>query len=140
MLYDIGNTENYGWMCTSGVPLRAQSGEMTCFVLADITLENVGSDISLFVLQYTVGLVLVIILFGFLLIRHMKKTVVKPINEIPKASKNYAADKRAGVQDTDHFSNLDIHTGDEIEELSLAVKDMEGDLKNYEQNLTKIIA
>ena len=140
MLYDIGNTENYGWMCTSGVPLRARSGEVTCFVLADITLENVVSDISLFVLQYTVGLVLVIILFGFLLIRHMKKTVVKPINEITEASKNYAADKRACVQDTDHFANLDIHTGDEIEELSLAVKDMEGDLKNYEQNLTQITA
>ena len=140
MLYDIGNTENYGWMCTSGVPLRARSGEVTCFVLADITLENVASDIWMFVLQYTVGLVLVIILFGFLLIRHMKKTVVKPINEITEASKNYAADKRAGVQNAEHFANLDIHTGDEIEELSLTVKDMEGDLQNYEQNLTKITA
>ena len=140
MLYDIGNTENYGWMCTSGVPLRAQTGEATCFVLADITLENVTSDIRLFVLQYTIGLVLVIILFGFLLIRYMKKTVVKPINEITKASKNYAADKRAGFQNTTHFANLDIHTGDEIEELSLTVKDMEGDLQTYEQNLTKITA
>ena len=140
MLYDIGNTENYGWMCTAGVPVRARSGETTCFVLADITLENVVSDMWLFVLQYTVGLVAVIILFGFLLIRHMDKTVVKPINQITDASKNYAADKRAGVQHTDHFANLDIHTGDEIEELALTVKDMERDLQDYEQNLTTITA
>ena len=140
MLYDIGNTENYGWMCTSGVPIRAQSGEVTCFVLSDITLQNVISGIWRFVLQYSVGLVLVIILFGIFLTRHLKKTVVEPINAITEASRRYSADKKAGVQNTEHFTHLEIHTGDEIENLALTVKDMERDLQDYEQNLTKITA
>ena len=140
MLYDIGLTQNYGWMCTSGVPVRDQSGEITGFILADITLDNVFSGIGSFVLQYTVGLLLVVILFGLLLTQRMKKTVVKPINAIIEASRNYAADKKAGVQKTEHFANLDIHTGDEIEDLAVTVKNMENDLQDYEKNLTKITA
>ena len=140
MLYDIGKPEKYGWMCTSGVPVRDKSGEITGFILADITLDNVVSGIWRFVLQYAVGLLLVIALFGFLMIRHMKKSVVKPINDITEASQKYAADKKAGVQNTEHFANLDIHTGDEIENLALTVKDMENDLQDYEKDLTKITA
>ena len=71
---------------------------------------------------------------------HRNDNYVKPINLITDASKNYAADKRAGVRHTDHFANLDIHTGDEIEDLALTVKDMERDLQDYEQDLTKITA
>ena len=97
MLYDISKPEKYGWMCTSGIPVRGKSGEVTGFILADITLDNVVSGIWRFVLQYTVGLVLVIALFGFLMMRYMKNTVVKPINDITEASQNFAADKKAGV-------------------------------------------
>ena len=140
MLYDIGNTENYGWMCTAGVPVRAQSGEVTCFVLSDITLQNVIAGIWRFVLQYTIGLVLVILLFGFFLTRHLKKTVVEPINAMTEASRRYTADKKAGVQNTAHFTHLEVHTGDEIENLALTVKDMERDLQDHEQNLTRIAA
>ncbi len=140
MLYDIGKPEKYGWMCTSGVPVRDKSGEITGFILADITLDNVVSGIWKFVLQYAVGLLIVIALFGFLMVRHMKKAVVKPINDITEASQKYTADKKAGIQNTEHFSKLDIHTGDEIENLALTVKDMEDDLQDYEKNLTKITA
>lgn len=108
MLYDVGFTENYGWMCTSGVPVKGASGEITGFILADITLDDVVSGIWRFVLQYTIGLLIVLILFGFILLRYMRKTVVMPINAITEASRNYAADKKAGVQNTEHFVNLDI--------------------------------
>ena len=124
----------------TGVPVRSRSGEVTGFILADITLNNVVSGIWSFVLQYSVGLLLVIALFGFLLLRYMKKTVVKPIDDITAASRNYSADKKAGVQNTAHFTNLDIRTGDEIENLALTVKEMEGNLQDYEKNLTSITA
>lgn len=91
-------------------------------------------------MQYTIGLVLVILLFGFFLTRHLKKTVVEPINAITEASRRYTADKKAGVQNTAHFTHLEVHTGDEIENLALTVKDMERDLQDHEQNLTRIAA
>ena len=140
MLYEIGNPEKYGWMCTAGIPITGKSGEEVAFVLSDMTLNNAVSRLLRFVLQYTSGIVLVIALFGFLLLKYMKNTVVKPINDITEASHNYAKDKKAGIQNTEHFASLDIHTGDEIENLALTVKDMEGDLQGYEDNLTRITA
>ena len=140
MLYEIGKTELYGWMCTSGVPMRSHTGEVTCFVLADVTLDNVVSGIWRFVLQFAVGVLISVALFSFLFLRRMNKTVVKPINSITDAAQNYTADKKAGVQKTEHFANLDIQTGDEIENLALTVKDMEYDLTDYEKNLTRITA
>ncbi len=140
MLYAIANTELYGWMSTAGVPLKDASGEVTCFVLSDITLQNVITAIWRIVLQFAVGILITVTLFSVLFLRHMKKTVVKPINAITGAAQQYTADKKAGVSNTDHFAALDIHTGDEIENLALTVKDMESDLADYEANLTKITA
>ncbi len=140
MLYDVGKTENYGWMCTSGVPVRDDAGNPVCFVLADVTLENVASVMWKFVLQYTVGIWVIVTLFGVLLQLRMKNTVVMPIKAITEASRNYAEDKITGAQNTEHFANLNIRTGDEIEELALTVKDMEDGLQEYEKNLTAITA
>lgn len=140
MLYEIGKTELYGWMCTAGVPVRARSGEITGFVLADVTLDNVISGVWKFVLQFTVGILISVVLFSILFLRRMQKTVVNPINSITDAAQRYTADKKAGIQKTDHFANLNIQTGDEIENLALTVKDMEYDLTDYEKNLTRITA
>ena len=140
MLYDIGKTEIYGWMCTAGVPVRSSSGEVTGFVLSDITLENVVSGIRKFVFQFAVGILSTVALFSVLLLFRMKKTIVKPINAIADAAQKYTADKKAGVHTTEHFASLDIHTGDEIENLALMVQDMESDLADYEKHLTRIAA
>ena len=140
MLYAVSHTEIYGWISSAGVPIRSSSGETTAFVLSDITLQNVISGIWLFVLQFAIGIVVTVTLFSFLFLRRMKKTVVEPINAITDAAQNYTADKTAGVQNTEHFASLDIHTGDEIENLALTVKDMECDMADYEKNLTKITA
>ena len=70
----------------------------------------------------------------------MKKTLVNPINEIAQAAETYVEDRRKGDKDADHFSRLNIRTGDEVENLSLVMADMERDIKDFEDNLTKITA
>ena len=140
VLYDIDHTEYYGWLCTSGVPLRGSDGEIAAFVLSDVSLADVRSGMKSFVLQYSLALVLVVFAFAYLLVRRMKRTLVQPINAIAKAAQDYVSDKRVGVQATDHFSMLNIRTGDEVENLSLIMADMERDLSDYEENLTRVTA
>ncbi len=140
MLYDISDTEHYGWMCTAGVPIRDESGRIACFVLSDVTLDNIWQNMKMFLLQYAVAMFVIVNLFGILLVRHMKKSLVKPINDIADAAVNYVADKRSGAQRTEHFTSLNIRTGDEIENLSLIMADMERDLADYESDLTRVTA
>ena len=139
-IYSIQNTENYGWLCTSGVPVKTESGETVAFVLSDISLTNIANGMRDFSLSFLCGMILIVFLITIIMVRYMKSELVSPINRIATAAQEYVDDRRKGVKDVDHFSKLDIHSGDEIENLSLTMDDMERDLKEYEENLTKITA
>ena len=140
-LYDISKTERYGWICTCGFPIKdGVSGKVIGFFLADITLHEIWDGMKNFLFQYAVVLAVVVNLVAFLFTRKIKKTVVAPINEIAAAATAYVEDKRQGVATTEHFANLQVSTGDEIENLSLTMGDMEQDLNDYEANLTQVTA
>lgn len=138
MLYDIENTKLYGWLCTAGVPLRDDAGEVFAFLLVDVTVKNVLNGIKGYLFQTTLALLIVTIIIAWILARHMKKAIVDPVNSIAQAAQSYVTDKRGGIKDTDHFAVLNIRTGDEIENLSLVMADMEQDLLQYEDDLTRV--
>ncbi len=139
-LYYISYEGSFFWLCTAGVPLMSDTGELLGFILADVSLTDVIGKMGEFVLQYVIALSVATVLVGYFLTRRMNKTLVKPINAIAEAAQNYVKDKRMGVQDTDHFAALNIRTGDEVENLSLVMADMEQDLSEYVENLTKVTA
>ena len=139
-LYHISKTERYGWLCTSGVPVKNIAGETVCFVLADITLDEMTGGLNRFVLQYVVAILIIMILMAVFFTGHMKKKLVDPINDIASAAGQYVADKRSGAQVTDHFAMLNIRTGDEIENLSNIMADMERDLSEFEEDLARAAA
>ena len=139
-VYYIEKTEKYGWMCTSGVPIQNEMGQTVAYVLSDITLANVANGMKGFFFSYLICMLVLVNLVAFLMARHMRKKLADPINEVAEAAENYAKDRRSGDKDTQHFSELNIRTGDEIENLSLVMADMERDLKEHEENLTKVTA
>lgn len=140
ILYDIGKPEKYGWMCTAGVPLQNKAGERVAFVLADVTLGNLLTGMRDFALQFFLVLLVLTALITLLLTRRMEKTVVRPINSIAGAATAYMEDKRKGDLGELRFKNLQIRSGDEIENLSLVLADMENDLMEYIGNLTEVTA
>ncbi|MCR4963511.1 MAG: PP2C family protein-serine/threonine phosphatase [Firmicutes bacterium] len=140
MLYEIEHTANYGWLCTSGMPIRGQNGDTVAFVLTDISLDNLVHGMKNFVIQYAAAILITMLLMGYFVTRHMKKKLVEPINQITEAAELYAQDRRAGVKDIDHFGKLNIHTGDEVENLSLVMADMEQELNEHEEAMKTITA
>ncbi len=140
MCYFIGRTKEYGWLCTTGVPIRNEAGDVVVFLLADVGVDQVWAGMKKYMLQITLALLIATAIIAWHLTRNMKKTLVNPINEITVAAQNYAKDRRAGEKDTEHFALLNIHTGDEVENLGLVMADMERDLTEYEENLTRITA
>ena len=139
-LYDISRTEKYGWMCTAGVPIRNEKGEPIAYVLADVTLTEVAEGMKSFLIQYVIAMFITMNLYAVLLSLHMKKNLVKPIRAITNAAQDYVRARQAGEATTDHFSMLNIRTGDEIENLSYVMADMGRDLTVYMDNLTSITA
>ena len=140
MLYDIDNTQKYGWMCTAGFPIRDEAGEVCEFLLVDVSINSVIRNMLKYALQIGVGLALATALIALLASRRIKKAVVRPIDAIADAAVTYVRDKRSGSDCQDHFSGLNIHTGDELQNLSQVMADMERDLAEHEQQLTRIAA
>ena len=140
LLYDIGNTEKYGWLCTSCYPMRDENGTIYAFVLVDVNMENVFNGMKSFALQFSLTVFFFTALIAVVQSRRMKKDVVTPINAIAAAAQDYVNDRKAGAMVTDHFSLLNIRTGDEIENLSFVMADMERDLSEYMESLTSVTA
>ena len=138
--YFVERTEVYGWLGTTAIPIKDENGKNIAFIFTDVSLENVKRGARSFLYQYLICIVLVTLAVGWFLTRHMKKTLVDPINEIAKATVDYVNDRKAGIRETDHFAMLKIRTGDEVENLSLVMADMERDISEYVENITKITA
>ncbi|MCR4922793.1 MAG: PP2C family protein-serine/threonine phosphatase [Lachnospiraceae bacterium] len=140
LVYHIGKTEAGDIICTSGTPIYGKNGDIKAFVLCDVSMANIRHSLRFFLGPYFVATFIMTMVFSILVLLHFKKTVVTPINDIADAAKKYARDKKEGNEKTDHFSSLSINTNDEIENLSIAMKDMEKDLVDYEKSLTNITA
>ncbi len=140
MLYAFDHTEEYGWLCTAGTPLKDGSGNVIAHLMVDVSVGNVSGAMKAFALQLAVALTLVNLLMALFMSRYMRRSLVQPINAIGDAAIAYVQDRRAGITSTNHFADLDVHTGDEVENLSLIMADMERDISVIETNLTAVTA
>ena len=139
-LYDIGRSTRHGYMCTSGYPLKNSDGKVFAFIMTDVTLMGVVKGVGFLAIQYFVALVLILFIIGYYLRKKLTKTLVDPINSISYAAQDYVRDRNAGITATDHFDKLEVHTGDEIEHLTMIMADMEHNIAAYEQALSKAVA
>ena len=140
-LYHISREERYGWICTTGYPVcHDMDGSVIAFFMADVTLREVWSGTWSFLWKYTLALIIAGVLMALLSTRHMQKRIVTPINRIAEAAASYVRDKRKGTEVHGHFEQLQITTGDELENLALTMADMEQDLVDYETYTTRITA
>ena len=139
-LYDISKTIRYGWMCTAGSPIRNSKGEIVAFAMTDVGINSVIRGMTDYVIRITLALAVFTGLISWILTMHMKNRIVEPINKITHAAETYIDDKNEGVIRTDHFSQLDIRTGDELENLSNVMADMEEDLAEHVRELMKVTA
>ncbi len=138
--YYISRTEKYGWICTAGYPLRYEDGIATCFCLVDVKISSVMNGLNNYAIKVFIPLLAATALLAWLMSRRIRQKVARPINAIANAAQRYVQDRRAGSGVTDHFSSLNIHTGDELENLSVTMAEMEQQLTQHEEHITRITA
>ena len=137
-LYDIGQTETYGLLCTVGYPLKDDAGETVAFMLVDLSMKNIVNAMKEFALMFTCTMIILTLSISWLQARRIKHKLVNPINRIAEASQRFASGEQTEDPNGDHFSALGIRTGDELEKLTNTMANMEHSLKEYGANLLKI--
>lgn len=134
----ITDTEEYGWLCSAGAALLDDSGKAVAHVFTDISMESVMADRQAFLMRLCAILIGITTVITLALIKVVNTALVKPINSLASAASSYVEAKEEG--EVSALALLDIHTGDEVENLSHALKRMERDINGYIENLTHVMA
>ncbi len=129
-----------GYVCTGSVPVVTASGQTVGSVVVNISMDTVVQRSKAFLRDYCLLMIPVMILLTLLVVRRQKRVVVRPIRQLTRVAEEYIRSKVSGVEEGKHFSDLRIRTGDEIEELSLIMADMETDIRDYVEDITAVTA
>jgi sigma-B regulation protein RsbU (phosphoserine phosphatase) len=129
------NTPEYGWLVSAGSPIYDEAGNVIAYSFVDLSMVDIKRAIANFlIILFVVSLIAAAIICALQIIIS-RKTIVNPINILSKAAITYG-----NHEEDEIFSKVNIHTGDEIENLSDAMRRMEQDIKDYIANLTAVTA
>ncbi len=125
----------YGHIASAYSPVFNSAGEPVALVGVDLAVDNVYKNIWLFVLLIFMVTIFVTILAVVPLFKAIDRNVITPISMLTESTARMVE----SLED-DSSVELDIHTGDEIEELANAIVKMDGDLRVYVRELAKVTA
>ncbi len=127
----------FGWLLTVYKPVYDRQGVCRCYVGVDINMNHItinGYQFLTRVISLFFGFFLLILTAGIWLAEY---NIILPINTMDIATDKAAYNSEAARAETvDSIRRLDIHTGDEIENLYHSVvkttEDMVGTIENVE--------
>ncbi len=133
----VTNTEEYGWLMTCGTPLM-DGDEVAGYMYIDVPMNDVMETINsftVFVVAFVVILTLVLVL-GYLFV--VDRVIISPINKLSGAAICYIDNKEEN--DNSSFQNLNIRSRDEIGQLFTSMKQMEQDINEHIESISKLTA
>lgn len=127
--------KKYGFIASAYSPIFNSRGEAVAVAAVDLSAPYLRRTIINYIL-IIIGTIFGITLIAMTLFYSLiERKLIKPISLLTKSA-NEIVDH---IESTNEFS-LDIHTGDEIEDLANAIVTMDGDLKAYVRKLSAVTA
>lgn len=128
----ISSSEEFGTLCSAGIPIVTEDGEIAAHVFVDISMDEIIQDRVQF-MYLLISLIIASTAAAILMGSHwIGQIMVKPINALAQATRDYVDQQEHGMnQDCSSLAMLDIKTGDEIEHLASSIQQMESDINNY---------
>lgn len=127
-------------LISSGVPFYGRNGEVIAYTQTDLSTAGIKATAVIMTVFFFTVLLLIIILVSVLSRIRINRRIVKPIRSISEAAERYSQAKKRGNTESNCFENLQIRTGDELEDLSNVMSGMERDIADYEKNLMQVTA
>ena len=133
----VSKTE-LGWLSSGGEPVLTSQGEKCAVCFVDIDMTEIVEKTIRFVVVIGILCVVVLLLVGILVTNLIRKKVSRPVEQLTAATVRFG-NGEDGYQ-KENIAKLDIHTGDEIEELYHATRKMQESIIDYMENLTRVTA
>ena len=127
-LPEITNMPEYGYLVSTGRPIFDENHDLVAFSLVDLSMDTIVAKEN----QYITTLIIILssisvasIVVGYLLVLFV---VIRPIRKLTKVAEEYVPGTH---EEFNKFSQININTRDEIEDLSISMKKMEADINHY---------
>ncbi|MCR5624619.1 MAG: SpoIIE family protein phosphatase [Lachnospiraceae bacterium] len=131
----ITNDSMYGHLGTAYSPIYDSNDEIVAIVAADVDMSMVSVIVALFILFVAICIAIVLTITIVIYYFVTKSTIIVPISKLNRITSTMVKNI-----DSNEEIELDIHTGDEIEELAESYKKMYYEMREYIDENTKITA
>ena len=123
---------------TASYPIRNSDGDTVAYVVADVYMSFLSEYAREYLLKTFLcfsGFIVLILVFGFTEVGY---NLVFPINSITKASNEFLdshGDQKALDENVRKTRQISVRTGDEVEQLYVALCKMESEMAEYVRDL-----
>ena len=130
----ISDTEDGKKLVTTAMPIFDYNNKVIAYAGLDYSIESLLENQRNYMLLAILMIAFLAAISAFIVIKLVDKQIVKPINALSDASVRYYSDDPDGddiIREGHRFSDLNIHTGDEIETLAESMSKMERDINEH---------
>ena len=132
----ITNNEEYGYLASAYVAILNGAGTPVALASVDISMDMIDQQIRQF-LGLTLCVVLVVLLLSiFAYYYYVRRILIRPLGTLHHAAIGLVESQMENLSDF----KVDLHTGDELEDLSDAFRYMVSELNEYIRNLSRVTA
>ncbi|MDT3844683.1 MAG: PP2C family protein-serine/threonine phosphatase [Bacillota bacterium] len=135
----FANHTEFGYDYTGMMPIRNSQGKAVALLAIDISMNEITKVLMTYAVATLVMMILIALLAVYFVNRWLKNRVIDPVLRLEKVSEAFVeSSRRAEMPEELVINDPDIHTGDEIESLSVAISDMFVGMKNYMSSLLTV--
>ena len=128
----IITNDTYGWLLSAYVPIHDNQGRCKAYVCVDVSMPNVAETERTFTFKMTTILMGFFIAILTLSVYFAKRFIVRPVNSLAKLAGDFAyTNNESRKEALDSINELEIKTGDEIEQLYDAMAKTTKDTVDY---------
>ncbi len=129
------NDPTYGNIACGFYPIFDKKGEPVALIGMDLKVPDIRRNVMAYVVTISIGIIAVTVVAGIMFFLLLRRGLVNPIRALNVASKGMIAGLETGER-----VEMNIHTGDEIEELADSFTKMEHDIHEYIDQLSTVTA
>lgn len=131
----ITKDDTYGYIASAYSPVFNSAGEPVAIVGVDLSMPGLNQEIFSFLVNSVVFVAIITFWLSGIYFFYTKRNILKPIDLLHRA-----AGRMVENLEEDQVQEIDIHTGDEIEELASAFMQMNLEVKEYIKKLYLVTA
>jgi len=129
--------DTYGWLLTVYTPVYSGDGKAQCYAAVDISMNDLRRDAKDFFWNLA-KIFLCVMAVVLALVATLTRRITRPINSMAETTGSFEFDnEKALTANLQKIRSLNIHSGDEVENLYHAFVQMTGDSVQYVTDLNR---